>query len=247
MRIMSRAVRFSSLSSAAQSQSGWPVCALRPLLTWQKPHCTPSEAEMKFISAPSCDCGRSLSTCMFLPVCPAVFSAACGPCAEVRAALPQSPAKAAMARPAHTTPRIKRSFDIGSSIPFTNGWVFGCPAGRLRPVRALYVRRRTASTTFINSSATFRTGPRVRQASVGRFRRPAPPEEGETMHQPRRHATLLALALLAFAAPAALAQEAPKQEDNYVTQKMFQNRVFDVRNRDPLSLEIGRASCRERV
>jgi type II secretory pathway component GspD/PulD (secretin) len=48
---------------------------------------------------------------------------------------------------------------------------------------------------------------------------------------------LLALALLALAAPAALAQtEAPKQEDNYVTQKMFQNRVFDVKNRDPLSL-----------
>ena len=56
------------------------------------------------------------------------------------------------------------------------------------------------------------------------------------MHQlgPR---TLLALALLVLAAPAALAQsEAPRQEDNYVTQKMFQNRVFDVKNRDPLSL-----------
>jgi type II secretory pathway component GspD/PulD (secretin) len=48
---------------------------------------------------------------------------------------------------------------------------------------------------------------------------------------------LLALALLALAAPAALAQaDAPKQEDNYVTQKMFQNRVFDVKNRDPQSL-----------
>jgi type II secretory pathway component GspD/PulD (secretin) len=47
----------------------------------------------------------------------------------------------------------------------------------------------------------------------------------------------LALALLVLAAPAALAQsEAPKQEDNYVTQKMFQNRVFDVKNRDPQSL-----------
>ena len=56
------------------------------------------------------------------------------------------------------------------------------------------------------------------------------------MHQPRQR-TLLALALLVLAAPAALAQtEAPKQEDNYVTQKMFQNRVFDVKNRDPLSL-----------
>src|SRR5829696_8909315 len=56
------------------------------------------------------------------------------------------------------------------------------------------------------------------------------------MHQPR-HRALLALALLLLAAPAALAQtEAPKQEDNYVTQKMFQNRVFDVRNRDPQSL-----------
>jgi type II secretory pathway component GspD/PulD (secretin) len=54
------------------------------------------------------------------------------------------------------------------------------------------------------------------------------------MHQ-LRHRTLLALLLLA--APAALAQsEAPRQEDNYVTQKMFQNRVFDVKNRDPQSL-----------
>ena len=55
------------------------------------------------------------------------------------------------------------------------------------------------------------------------------------MHQPR-HRALLALALLVLAAPAAFAQDAPRQEDNYVTQKMFQNRVFDVRNRDPLSL-----------
>jgi type II secretory pathway component GspD/PulD (secretin) len=48
---------------------------------------------------------------------------------------------------------------------------------------------------------------------------------------------LLALALLLLAAPAALAQsEASRQEDNYVTQKMFQNRVFDVKNRDPQSL-----------
>src|SRR5215208_2585230 len=56
------------------------------------------------------------------------------------------------------------------------------------------------------------------------------------MHQPR-HRALLALGLLLLAAPAALAQtEAPRQEDNYVTQKMFQSRVFDVKNRDPLSL-----------
>lgn len=57
------------------------------------------------------------------------------------------------------------------------------------------------------------------------------------MHQPGNR-TLLALALLLLAAaPAALAQsEAPRQEENYVTQKMFQNRVFDVKNRDPQSL-----------
>jgi type II secretory pathway component GspD/PulD (secretin) len=56
------------------------------------------------------------------------------------------------------------------------------------------------------------------------------------MHQPG-HRKLLALALLLLAATPALAQsEAPRQEDNYVTQKMFQNRVFDVKNRDPQSL-----------
>jgi hypothetical protein len=56
------------------------------------------------------------------------------------------------------------------------------------------------------------------------------------MHQPG-HRKLLALALLVLAAPAALAQtEAPKQEENFVTQKIFQNRIFDVKNRDPLSL-----------
>ena len=48
----------------------------------------------------------------------------------------------------------------------------------------------------------------------------------------------LALALSAAAAARAQTQQqgAPKQEDNFVTQKMFQNRVFDVKNRDPLSL-----------
>src|ERR1044072_6686975 len=56
------------------------------------------------------------------------------------------------------------------------------------------------------------------------------------MHQPR-YRMFLALALLVLAAPAALARsEAPKQENNYVTQKMFQTRVFDVKNRDPQSL-----------
>lgn len=53
-----------------------------------------------------------------------------------------------------------------------------------------------------------------------------------------RQRILLALALALVAAPAALAQtEAPKpQEENFVTQKMFQNRVFDIRHRDPQSL-----------
>lgn len=56
------------------------------------------------------------------------------------------------------------------------------------------------------------------------------------MHQ-LRYGMLLAFALLALFAPNALAQgEAQKQEENYVTQKMFQNRVFDVKNRDPQSL-----------
>ena len=56
------------------------------------------------------------------------------------------------------------------------------------------------------------------------------------MHQPRQR-TLLALALLLLVAPSALAQtDAAKQEDHYVTQKMFQSRVFDVKNRDPQSL-----------
>jgi type II secretory pathway component GspD/PulD (secretin) len=54
-----------------------------------------------------------------------------------------------------------------------------------------------------------------------------------------RHKIFLALASALIAATPALAQteqNAPKQEDNFVTQKMFQNRVFDVRNRDPMSL-----------
>ncbi|HEX8352658.1 MAG TPA: hypothetical protein VF611_07160 [Pyrinomonadaceae bacterium] len=52
-----------------------------------------------------------------------------------------------------------------------------------------------------------------------------------------RRRIFLALALALCAAGAASAQsEQPKQEDNFVTQKMFQNRVFDIRNRDPLSL-----------
>ncbi len=56
------------------------------------------------------------------------------------------------------------------------------------------------------------------------------------MHSARRR-ILLALALALCAATAAHAQtEQSKQEDNFVTQKMFQNRVFDIRNRDPISL-----------
>ena len=47
----------------------------------------------------------------------------------------------------------------------------------------------------------------------------------------------LALALTLCAAGAARAQsEQPKPADNFVTQKMFANRVFDIRNRDPVSL-----------
>jgi hypothetical protein len=56
-----------------------------------------------------------------------------------------------------------------------------------------------------------------------------------------RRKIFLALALALAAAPAALAQKpqeqsAPKADDNYVTSKMFQNRVFEVKNRDPQSL-----------
>jgi hypothetical protein len=54
--------------------------------------------------------------------------------------------------------------------------------------------------------------------------------------QTARHRLLLALALALLAGTSALAQDASKQDDNYVTQKIFQNRVFEVRNRDPLSL-----------
>jgi hypothetical protein len=49
-----------------------------------------------------------------------------------------------------------------------------------------------------------------------------------------RRRILLALALSLAAAPAALAQA--NQDDSYVTQKMFQNRVFEIRNRDPQSI-----------
>ena len=50
---------------------------------------------------------------------------------------------------------------------------------------------------------------------------------------------LIALALLLAAATSALAQEkstALSRDDEYVTQKMFQNRVFDIKNRDPQAL-----------
>jgi type II secretory pathway component GspD/PulD (secretin) len=52
---------------------------------------------------------------------------------------------------------------------------------------------------------------------------------------------LIALALLLASAAAASAQEnkqqnAPSRDDDYVTQKIFQNRVFDIKNRDPLAL-----------
>ena len=52
-----------------------------------------------------------------------------------------------------------------------------------------------------------------------------------------RRRIFLALAVALCAATAARAQsEQSKQEDNFVTQKMFQNRVFDIKNRDPQSL-----------
>ncbi len=56
------------------------------------------------------------------------------------------------------------------------------------------------------------------------------------MH-PARFRILLALALALCAAGAARAQsQQPSQEDRYVTQKMFQNRVFEIKNRDPETL-----------
>jgi type II secretory pathway component GspD/PulD (secretin) len=57
-----------------------------------------------------------------------------------------------------------------------------------------------------------------------------------------RRKFFLALAVAALAAGGARAQTqqqqtpAPKPEDNYVTSKMFQNRVFEIKNRDPQSL-----------
>ena len=50
---------------------------------------------------------------------------------------------------------------------------------------------------------------------------------------------LIALALLLVVAQAAPAQEKPaarERDDEYVTQKIFQNRVFDIKNRDPQAL-----------
>ena len=54
-----------------------------------------------------------------------------------------------------------------------------------------------------------------------------------------RHKIFLALALALVCASAASAQteqSAPKPEDNYVTNKAFQNRVFEIKNRDPINL-----------
>ncbi|MET0624566.1 MAG: secretin N-terminal domain-containing protein, partial [Pyrinomonadaceae bacterium] len=52
-----------------------------------------------------------------------------------------------------------------------------------------------------------------------------------------RRRLFLALALTLCAAGAAMGQsEQPKPQDNFVTQKMFANRVFDIKNRDPVSL-----------
>ncbi|HJQ32554.1 MAG TPA: hypothetical protein VJ866_10255 [Pyrinomonadaceae bacterium] len=51
-----------------------------------------------------------------------------------------------------------------------------------------------------------------------------------------RRRIFLALALALAAAPAAFAQQQAKQDDDYVTQKMFQSRVFEIRNRDPQSI-----------
>ncbi|HEV2859584.1 MAG TPA: secretin N-terminal domain-containing protein [Pyrinomonadaceae bacterium] len=61
------------------------------------------------------------------------------------------------------------------------------------------------------------------------------------MFRAKKRIILLAAALFALAAPAALGQSQQTQqqssaEDNYVTSKMFQNRVFEIKNRDPQSL-----------
>ena len=50
-----------------------------------------------------------------------------------------------------------------------------------------------------------------------------------------RRRIFLALALALAAAPAAMAQQVQPQ-DEHVTQKMFQSRVFEIRNRDPQSI-----------
>ncbi|HEX8687487.1 MAG TPA: hypothetical protein VF654_13345 [Pyrinomonadaceae bacterium] len=52
----------------------------------------------------------------------------------------------------------------------------------------------------------------------------------------RRIFLALALALCASGAARAQSEQSKQQEDNFVTQKMFANRVFDVRNRDPVNL-----------
>lgn len=54
-----------------------------------------------------------------------------------------------------------------------------------------------------------------------------------------RHRLFIALAAALLLAPAATAQQqqaAAQPHDDYVTSKMFQNRVFEIKNRDPLSL-----------
>jgi type II secretory pathway component GspD/PulD (secretin) len=51
--------------------------------------------------------------------------------------------------------------------------------------------------------------------------------------------TFIAFAVVLVAATSALAQGeqgAQRKDDEYVTQKIFQNRVFDIKNRDPLAL-----------
>lgn len=57
---------------------------------------------------------------------------------------------------------------------------------------------------------------------------------------PEGRRILIALALLLVTAASAAAQEnkqsPARDDDEYVTQKIFQNRVFDIKNRDPLAL-----------